>query len=107
MIDSRKLLDVTLQRTRLVLQDAAQTVGVGRREIGQRAEDILSRLVRLRRDVLNDFEESLREIAPLYEELRKENALARGASALIERMMQKYKQPRQPARESAIRHAIA
>jgi hypothetical protein len=89
MIDSRKLLDVTLQRTRLVLQDAAQTVGVGRREIGQHAEDILSRLVRLRRDVLSDFEESLREIAPLYEELRKENALARGASALIERMMQK------------------
>ncbi len=89
MIDSRKLLDVTLQRARLVLKDAAQTVGVGRREIVQRAEELQSRLVRLRRDVLNDFEESLREIAPLYEELRRENALARGASAIIERMMKK------------------
>jgi hypothetical protein len=89
MIDSRKVLDSTLQRTRQVLGEVPATVGAGRDEILQRAEDILARLVRLRRDVLGDFEESLREIAPLYEELRRENALARGASSVIELMMRK------------------
>lgn len=89
MIDSRKLLDTTLKRTGKVLKDVSQTVGAGRREVLQRAEDIEARLIRLRRDVLNDFEESLREITPLYEELRRENALARGASAIIEKIMSK------------------
>ena len=89
MIDSRKLLDSTLKRTSKVLREVPQTVGPGRREILQRAEEIQARLIRLRRDVLNDFEESLREITPLYEELRRENALARGASAIIERIMSK------------------
>lgn len=89
MIDSRNLLDKTLQRTRLVLKNVPQTVGVGRQEILQQSEAIQARLIRLRRDVLNDFEESLREITPLYEELRRENVLARGASAIIERMMRK------------------
>jgi hypothetical protein len=43
-----------------------------------------ARIRRLRRDVVVDFRESIREIAPLYEELRRENALARGASHALE-----------------------
>jgi hypothetical protein len=53
----------------------APVVGMGR-----------ARVRRLRRDVVLDFRESIREIAPLYEELRRENALARGASHALEIM---------------------
>ena len=83
MIDTQKAMDASLDRMEHVLKEAeigfqidgavAPVVGMGR-----------ARVRRLRRDVVQDFRESIREIAPLYEELRRENALARGASNALE-----------------------
>jgi hypothetical protein len=83
MIDTQKAMDASLDRMERVLEEAevcfqidgavAPVVGMGR-----------ARVRRLRRDVVLDFRESIREIAPLYEELRRENALARGASHALE-----------------------
>ncbi|MDX9973791.1 MAG: hypothetical protein RBU21_12475 [FCB group bacterium] len=85
MIDSQKAMDASLDRMERVLEEAevcfqmdgavAPVIGMGR-----------ARVRRLRRDVVLDFRESIREIAPLYEELRRENALARGASHALETM---------------------
>lgn len=79
MIDTRKAMDASLDRMERVLDDAtvcfrmdgavSPAIDMGR-----------ARVQRLRRDVVLDFRESIREIAPLYEELRRENSLARGAS---------------------------
>jgi hypothetical protein len=85
MIDTQKSMDASLDRMERVLEEAevcyqvdgavAPVVGMGR-----------ARVRRLRRDVVLDFRESIREIAPLYEELRRENTLARGASHALEVM---------------------
>ena len=42
-----------------------------------------ARLLRMRRNIAADFHESLREIEPLYETLRVESELARGASVAL------------------------
>lgn len=42
-----------------------------------------ARLLRMRRSVASDFHESLREIEPLYQSLKKESELARGASVAL------------------------
>lgn len=83
MIDTQKAMDASLDRMERTLESAedsfqidgavAPAIGMGR-----------ARVRRLRRDVVLDFRESIREIAPLYEELRRENALARGASHALE-----------------------
>jgi hypothetical protein len=85
MIDTEKAMDASLNRMERVLEEAdacfkidgavAPVVSMGR-----------ARVRRLRRDVVLDFRESIREIAPLYDELRRENALARGASHALEKM---------------------
>jgi len=85
MIDTQKAMDASLDRMERVLEEAeacfqidgavAPVIGIGR-----------ARVRRLRRDVVLDFRESIREIAPLYDELRRENALARGASHALEVM---------------------
>lgn len=83
IIDTQKAMDASLDRLERVLEEAeivfqidgavAPVIGMGR-----------ARVRRLRRDVVLDFRESIREIAPLYEELRRENALARGASHALD-----------------------
>jgi hypothetical protein len=45
-----------------------------------------ARIRRLRRSLQDDFHESLREVTPLYESLRRESTLARGASHALERI---------------------
>ncbi len=85
MIDTQKAMDASLDKMERVLEEAescfqvdgavAPVVGMGR-----------ARVRRLRRDVVLDFRESIREITPLYDELRRENALARGASHALELM---------------------
>ncbi len=79
MIDTQKAMDSSLDRMERVIEEAelcfqidgavTPIIGMGR-----------ARVRRMRRDVVLDFRESIREIAPLYEELRRENSLARGAS---------------------------
>jgi len=43
-------------------------------------------LVRLRRDVVSDFHESMQEVEPLYLALKRDSILARGASRALERI---------------------
>lgn len=83
MIDTQKAMDASLDRMEKVLEDAEECFQID----GAVAPAIVmgrARVRRLRRDVVLDFRESIREIAPLYEEMRRENALARGASHALE-----------------------
>jgi hypothetical protein len=83
MIDVDKAMDASLERVEGALIGGAQTFQTD----GAVAPVVLSaqaRLLRMRRDVVQDFRESLREISPLYDELRRENALARGATFALE-----------------------
>ena len=84
MIDQGKALDATL--------DGLDRSLVGAREIFQRdsslnyaVDDAKVRLKRLRRRSVVDFNESLAEITPLYEELHRESRLARGAALVLDR----------------------
>ncbi|MBU0960256.1 MAG: hypothetical protein KKH60_01930 [Proteobacteria bacterium] len=45
-----------------------------------------ARLLRLRREMTEDFNESMREVEPLYVSLKKESELVRGASLALEQM---------------------
>jgi hypothetical protein len=85
MIDTEKHMEESLDRMEGVLEEAAQAF-----EADAAVEPVVrmgrARVRRLRRDVVEDFRESIREITPLYEELRRENALARGASHALERI---------------------
>ncbi len=83
MIDTQKAMEASLDRMERALDEA----GICFQMDGAVAPVIVmgrARVRRLRRDVVLDFRESIREIAPLYEELRRENALARGASHALE-----------------------
>jgi hypothetical protein len=85
MIDTQKAMDAALDRLERILQEAAQVFQADGAlmpvvEMGR------ARVRRLRREAIHDFRESIREIAPLYETLRKENALARGASHALEQI---------------------
>lgn len=87
IIDTAKSMDAALDRLARVYADAhnqfaADTVV---RQVVSGGE---ARVRRLRRDVLGDFNETLREITPLYEELRQETAIARGAAHAMERIAQ-------------------
>jgi hypothetical protein len=67
----------------LALQLGAATRAV---EAGEEAAVLAitrARLVRMRRDVVQDFQESLSEVLPLLEALRQESRLIRGASRLL------------------------
>lgn len=83
MIDTQKAMDVSLDRMEHVLKEAAECFQLDG-AVAPAVNTSRARLLRLRRDVVLDFRESIREIAPLYEELRRENALARGASHALE-----------------------
>ena len=83
MIDTQKAMDAALDKMERVLEEAGTCFQVDGAvapaiDMGQ------ARVRRLRREVVLDFRESIREITPLYEELRRENALARGASHALE-----------------------
>lgn len=83
MIDTQKAMDASLDGMERILEEAEavfQTDGA----VAPAVEMERARIRRLRQDVVLDFRESIREIAPLYEELRRENALARGASHALE-----------------------
>ncbi len=45
-----------------------------------------ARLLRLRREMVEDFHESIREVEPLYISLKKESELVRGASRALEKL---------------------
>jgi len=83
MIDTQKAMDASLDRMERALEDAEKSFQMDGAVLPT-IQMSRARVRRLRRDVVLDFRESIREIAPLYEELRRENALARGASHSLE-----------------------
>lgn len=85
IIDVRKAMDAgfdSLDRLLVSGVSAFSLSGEMVREFGRAR----ARLLRLRRDTASDFRESLKEVLPLYESLRRENEIVRGASLALERM---------------------
>lgn len=85
LIDVRQAMDADLDDLERVLSSAAnafQLDGALSREFPR----CRARLLRLRREVAEDFRESLREVEPLYIALKRESELVRGASLALERL---------------------
>lgn len=86
IIDTEKSMDSALARlTRVYVDARMQFPADGLVQQVIRGGE--ARVKRLRRDVLDDFNETIREVTPLYEELRQETAIARGASHALERVI--------------------
>jgi len=86
IIDTQKAMDGALDRLDRIYADA-QLQFIDDSTVQQVVRSGDARLRRLRRDVLDDFHETIREVTPLYEELRQETVLARGASHALEQIM--------------------
>lgn len=86
MVDTHKAMDASLDRAERVLAEAEDRFRIDG-PVASAVSAARARVRRLRREVVLDFRESIREVAPLYEELRRENALARGASHALEKIM--------------------
>ena len=85
LIDVRKAMDSGLDALDRVLKAGAEAFeldGVLFREFSR----CRARLLRLRRDVGVDFHEALREVEPLYESLKRDSELVRGAVRALERL---------------------
>ena len=86
IIDTRKAMDAALDRLERVTDDATARFNHDG-AVARPLAALDSRLLRLRRCVTDDFRESLAELAPLYESLRRDSALARGASLALDRLV--------------------
>ncbi len=85
LIDVRKSMDAALDGLERVMRSGANAFdldGALSREFYRSR----TRLTRLRREISTDFHESLREVEPLYESLRQDSELVRGASRALERI---------------------
>lgn len=83
LIDVRKEMDNALDALELLFAEGFRVFRADRAM--QREFSVASaRLLRLRRDVKTDYHESLSELGPLYESLRRDTALARGAGRALE-----------------------
>lgn len=85
LIDVRKAMDHTLEGLDRTLRHGQQVFaldGAVSRELARSR----SRLMRLRRDAAEDFREAMREVEPLYQALRRESEIVRGASRALERV---------------------
>ncbi|MEI6148413.1 MAG: hypothetical protein WCS01_04895 [bacterium] len=85
MIDTRKAMDGALDRLDRAIQEAS-LCHVNDGAVARALAGIDARLMRLRRSVTEDYRESLAELAPLYEALRRDSAVARGASLALDRL---------------------
>lgn len=85
LIDVNKSMDSCLDSLEILLKSGSKEYlnnGVVHDQISRTS----IRLVRLRRDVLTDFHESIQEVEPLYRVLERDSILARGASMALERI---------------------
>ncbi len=88
IIDIQKAMDAVLDRLERLMADGMRAFRLDRimeREFRATA----FRLLRLRRSVKEDYLESLKEVEPLYQSLRRDSVLARGASLALERIGKK------------------
>lgn len=85
LIDVRKAMDASLDdldrsltaNSRIFALDGA---------LAREFSRCRARLIRLRREMTEDFYESIREVEPLYVSLKRESELVRGASLALERL---------------------
>jgi hypothetical protein len=85
LIDVKKAMDANLddlERSLTTSGKAFVLAGGLAREFSR----CRARLLRLRREVTDDFRESIREVEPLYVALKRESELVRGASLALERL---------------------
>jgi len=85
LIDVKKAMDASLDDLDRSLTANGRTFaldGVLAREFSR----CRARLLRLRREMTEDFYESMREVEPLYISLKRESELVRGASLALERL---------------------
>jgi hypothetical protein len=85
LIDVKKAMDASLDDLDRSLSANGRTFvldGALAREFSR----CRARLLRLRREMSEDFYESIREVEPLYMSLKKESELVRGASLALERL---------------------
>ncbi len=85
VLDTNAAMDATLDRLGLAL-DHARLAFAARTSVDQGLVRAKRTLLRLRRAVFADHEESVREIEPLYRQLRRDTRLSRGASRALERL---------------------
>ena len=85
VLDSDAAMDATLDRLGQALASARATFAA-RTSVDQGLVRARRTLVRLRRSVYSDHGESVREIEPLYRQLRRDTRLSRGASRALERI---------------------
>ena len=83
LIDVRKAMDAALDRLEALFRDGSRRFAADR-AMAREFAAVSARLLRLRRDARADYHESLAELGPLYEALRRDSALARGASHALE-----------------------
>jgi len=85
LIDVKKAMDASLDAFERGIHKSGQVFSLDG-ALSREFSRCRARLLRLRRDVAEDFRESLREVEPLYVSLRQEGALVRGASLALERL---------------------
>jgi hypothetical protein len=82
MIDVSKEMDSQLERLQRCLTSGKDLFQI-ERHVRQLYNRTLARLLRLKRDINEDFRQSYRELMPLYERYRKETRMAQGATTAL------------------------
>ncbi len=85
LIDVNKGMDAGLDALDHSLTASSETF-VLEAALARKISRCRARLLRLRREMTEDFNESIREVEPLYISLKKESELVRGASLALERL---------------------
>ena len=85
VLDTDAAMDATLDRLGRALASARGTFAT-RTSIDQGLLRARRTLTRLRRSVFSNHEESVREVEPLYRQLRRDTRLSRGASRALEKL---------------------
>ncbi|MEW6486625.1 MAG: hypothetical protein AB1578_01760 [Thermodesulfobacteriota bacterium] len=85
LIDVRQAMDQTLEGLGLRAREGARAFALDGALVREFSR-LGARLLRLRREAADDFREAVREVEPLYQALRRESELVRGASRALERL---------------------
>jgi len=85
LIDVKKAMDASLDDLERSLITHTQTFALDG-ALSREFSRCRARLLRLRREMSEDFHESIREVEPLFNSLKRESELVRGASLALERL---------------------
>lgn len=85
LIDVRQAMDQTLEALERRARQGAEVFALDG-ALAREFSRLRARLLRLRRAAAEDFREAVREVEPLYQTLRRESELVRGASRALERI---------------------